>query len=678
MLFFCDRLLDHHSVQPLVIYGLVGLLSHQNVNNSLVVKMLQCMFAEVHVQSMTQSDRWNVFNLFSVLLSLKLDVLKGMSADFVLGFIQAMDSERDPRNLLLCFTNSYTVLCEIDTSLFTEDFFEVLSCYFPIDFKPPKDNPFEITKQDLVLSLRKCLTCCKEFAPYAVPLYIEKLSSDVLDAKLDALLTFTESLKTFPATDVQLFAKDIWMLIRKDFLLSEEVQELKEPYIDFIRVFIMCLLKSAENKEPLFNVVDQLTTDCLQTLKDPDMTIAVPCGELIFTVSNLSADLFIRILDKVLPPIELALSKYSSNPQRTSVFEMVLKILQVDAAVQNDGSNHPLAVFVDKHLSMMYSFLSNMDSTQLQSLGLKCLIEIVRRQMGFGINTNMLSQHVFKMAFSNIVLSKDVFDDLKNLVAELSMENPELVSRDFISPLTTKSVQENLMSILESFEQCVQLLYPCCYANFKRFGKVALSYLINTALEFSTDGAGRNFENIFNAATKCCSAILKDCGKDETVDQNIVLQPLIQKLLVVDLQHQQLQQQQQQSPCFFFNGFISVLSSAFKRLDSDQQRNILVAACRVLEKRDVPAIVVWSEATTAESDEMRLQTVCLLSTGIVSQVHGSLLKHTVLDTGKLLTVLWEIMKEHSGNDFVLEHVGMCVASIVNKAERSEFHILYFF
>ena len=62
---------------------------------------------------------------------------------------------------------------------FEEDVFEAMSCYFPIDFSPPRGGSLEITKEDLVLGLRNCLSASELFAPLAMPLFIEKLDSDL-------------------------------------------------------------------------------------------------------------------------------------------------------------------------------------------------------------------------------------------------------------------------------------------------------------------------------------------------------------------------------------------------------------------------------------------------------------------------------------------------------------------
>ncbi|OXA50314.1 MMS19 nucleotide excision repair protein [Folsomia candida] len=62
--------------------------------------------------------------------------LEELSSDFVVNFLQAMDGEKDPRNLLLLFQMMPHVISTFDLGPFLEDFFEILSCYFPIDFSP--------------------------------------------------------------------------------------------------------------------------------------------------------------------------------------------------------------------------------------------------------------------------------------------------------------------------------------------------------------------------------------------------------------------------------------------------------------------------------------------------------------------------------------------------------------
>lgn len=71
-----------------------------------------------------------------------------MNFDFVYGVISAMDGERDPRNLLFLFNWLPTFLKSVALEHLSEEMFEVMACYFPIDFRTSHDsnvcNNFEI------------------------------------------------------------------------------------------------------------------------------------------------------------------------------------------------------------------------------------------------------------------------------------------------------------------------------------------------------------------------------------------------------------------------------------------------------------------------------------------------------------------------------------------------------
>lgn len=64
-----------------------------------------------------------------------------MSFDLVYGVITAMDSERDPKNLKFLFTWLPSFLVNVKLGHLTEEMFEVMACYFPIDFRAPSNDP---------------------------------------------------------------------------------------------------------------------------------------------------------------------------------------------------------------------------------------------------------------------------------------------------------------------------------------------------------------------------------------------------------------------------------------------------------------------------------------------------------------------------------------------------------
>ena len=80
-----------------------------------------------------------------------------MGKDLVFGIIQVADQERDPRNLTILFSLFPLVAKYFQLEPFVEDFFEVFSCYFPIDFTPVSSytsNWFEVIIMKLLLVTR--------------------------------------------------------------------------------------------------------------------------------------------------------------------------------------------------------------------------------------------------------------------------------------------------------------------------------------------------------------------------------------------------------------------------------------------------------------------------------------------------------------------------------------------
>lgn len=59
--------------------------------------------------------------------------------------------------------------------------------YFPITFKPPPNDPYGITTQDLKDRLRDCISSTPDFAPYSFPALLDKLDSTSMNTKVNYL-----------------------------------------------------------------------------------------------------------------------------------------------------------------------------------------------------------------------------------------------------------------------------------------------------------------------------------------------------------------------------------------------------------------------------------------------------------------------------------------------------------
>lgn len=74
-------------------------------------------------------------SVFTVSIFVYLLELQTLGPDFVCGCLTAIDSERDPRNLMFLFTNLPYFFRTFPPGHLMEDAFDAVACYFPIDFR---------------------------------------------------------------------------------------------------------------------------------------------------------------------------------------------------------------------------------------------------------------------------------------------------------------------------------------------------------------------------------------------------------------------------------------------------------------------------------------------------------------------------------------------------------------
>jgi DNA repair/transcription protein MET18/MMS19 len=100
-----------------------------------------------------------------------------MGNESLIGITDLVSGEKDPRNLMLVFSMCRVLMVEWDISSLAEILFDSVYAYFPITFRPPPNDPYGITAQDLKDRLRDCIASTKHLAPHAIPNLIDKLDS---------------------------------------------------------------------------------------------------------------------------------------------------------------------------------------------------------------------------------------------------------------------------------------------------------------------------------------------------------------------------------------------------------------------------------------------------------------------------------------------------------------------
>ncbi|KAJ1882628.1 hypothetical protein H4R99_001311 [Coemansia sp. RSA 1722] len=219
--FFCARLEDATCV-PHVLTAINALLRLASFSDKFAVDVLNALFKEVHVQSFQHSTRSAAYQLLELVIQNHPQAVKQMGCDFVLGFAQMLDGEKDPRSLSVAFQTIPKIADLVDIKTNAEDLFDVIFCYFPITFKNREGDPSAISPESLKVALRAAITCSPYFGSMAVKPLVDKASATSISAKIDAYETLAAGTHSFSSEDFKSHLETLVEQIREDVFMSSD------------------------------------------------------------------------------------------------------------------------------------------------------------------------------------------------------------------------------------------------------------------------------------------------------------------------------------------------------------------------------------------------------------------------------------------------------------------------
>ena len=387
--FLCARLQDHYTLQPSVLTCLQKISSSVNLDKNNAEYIIDSMFKEIHTQSCLQSDRYKVFQILSSIFDNHKSMIISKGRDFIYNYVQAIDGEQDPRNLLVIFQLSSDLVREgIHLGSMVEEFFEVASCYFPIDFDPSAaGKKSTITNQDLVAGLRRVIASSEEFAKYWIPLCLEKMESDIESAKLDAILTLIECLPLYSKSSLESFLSSIWSRLRQEIthVVSQDVEKNALNLLtELVRTLSQWPLDSSSKAiTDLQSFLSEVLNDCLPRLEEPIQDkftwmsglMLLACAKGSPKGCSQITTAVIALLVKRAKKLQMEdLSSTASVPLPLmpsgihSIIEYMVKIMSVCSSFSFEVDQNPLAPFYKDIMIIFISVLS-----EKRSVSAKCI-----------------------------------------------------------------------------------------------------------------------------------------------------------------------------------------------------------------------------------------------------------------------------------------------------------------
>ncbi|KAG0328198.1 hypothetical protein BGZ99_005864 [Dissophora globulifera] len=438
--FYCDRLTDQACV-PELLRGLLALSKFDKFTGVDCVKAVKAILALVNVQTYQQTARHFVFLFFESAISRHAQSLRSISSDFVFGFVQCLDGEKDPRNLLLGFTLIKKIIQEFDIAQHVEDLFEVTFCYFPITFRPPPDDPYGITSEHLKIGLRDCLSATPYFAKFALPLLLEKLSSSSGSAKKDSMETIAACVPVYGSSSLLPHADELWSGLKNEIFhaTGDELEQVALNTLQVITTELSMGVSVGGSNDPVEKFLRPIIADCMAQLEQPELKLAKPSGKILKAGAMASDPACTFITLTTVPTL---LSKYNSSDQSTrkkALLDVLLDFFEASRVLYGAAgqpTEHdtdfitPLLTFKDRFFEIFTNaIMSSNEYSALRLAGVKGL-------HGMILLREFLSQTEISYAVQYFV--RIVLEDPDTELQETSLSS--LASLALIMPDVVRSI----------------------------------------------------------------------------------------------------------------------------------------------------------------------------------------------------------------------------------------------
>ncbi|KAJ0414263.1 ARM repeat-containing protein [Aspergillus carlsbadensis] len=299
--FFCDRIEDAGAVA-----GVETLQKLDRFTKDMAEEVAKALFENFNtLQSRAQSQRFQVYQLLNELMSNHRAVLHEMGDTSLVGTVDLMTGEKDPRNLMLVFSILKVIMVEWDISNHVELLFDSVYNYFPITFKPPPNDPYGITAQDLKDRLQDCISSSSSFAPHSIPALLDKLDSTSQNVKKDALNALIACINSYSPDTVSKYSITIWETIKFEILNAQE-EFLVDISLDALHDIARRLSEGVtqiSDQLPLAQYLRPITKECNEQLREPQQKQAKPAQEILKATSKASAASFSLIVQVVVAPL---------------------------------------------------------------------------------------------------------------------------------------------------------------------------------------------------------------------------------------------------------------------------------------------------------------------------------------------------------------------------------------
>jgi DNA repair/transcription protein MET18/MMS19 len=306
--------------------------------------MFTRLFDNTHplINSGSQAQRYPVLLLIDLLMAKyrsAISELNDKDPGFLSKFVSYFDGEKDPRNLMIVFSILAVVTTEWDISSCVQEVFDASFNYFPITFRPPPDDTYKITAQDLKDRLRKCISANSALAPYAYPALLDKLDSTSINTKRDVLQTILDTTVHYGPRTVALYSITLWDAIKFEILQNQE-EDLAVQSLEVLAGISASL--SHGSREGLLQYLQPVVKECNEHFEDAPTKQSDAAIRILSSIAASSAEAYNVIVSGVLPHLFSLYQSTKDVPKKRSLVEVLSKLVAASSEVYGDWLTTPM------------------------------------------------------------------------------------------------------------------------------------------------------------------------------------------------------------------------------------------------------------------------------------------------------------------------------------------------
>ncbi|CAG7834724.1 unnamed protein product [Allacma fusca] len=456
--FLHDRLHDQHLIIPKVIHCIKSIISSNNLPEGAAGKLLLQLFKEANIQSHIHKDRHAFFLILASVLDRRIGEIKSWASDYFMYFIQSIDGEKDPRNLLLIFQLVPISLNNFPLGPFVEELFEVLSCYFPVDFTPITTDANEqaITRENLASALNSCLSHTNLFAPLLVPLALEKLESNLISSKLDSLKLLALCCeRSYSPEDLEPYLPAIWKILRSEIFMGVNESVNTQALSLVTSAFSMI----SQSSKVLTSSITMIFNECRSHLMEPELRLMVSSSSVLIAIAEASDTACELLFSLLLPVLYDQFLKKTLLLERQNILTFIIRLVSITRRFPSVNLTSSVSNW-DEIVAAMFNLISHSESV-LVNLSLEFFNVILPKLEPSSFET--LQHHLLNLLSTDTAFPSD--DTKVRLFS--CLENAARYFPNEISKVTTSCLLEwvdNLKdSNLESFELILSAISECSY-----------------------------------------------------------------------------------------------------------------------------------------------------------------------------------------------------------------------